>query len=566
MFKKPLKIKSNTRLKNSECKQIREELVHVYPQVKNDIDTIIPKKETLFCVRVLINDTTPVQIYVSQQRAIAFKANDILFPTVYLLWKFPDLMLNFTTNSFVCTKLVKGADLMLAGVFETDVFQKTFPTQTPACVSTNDNKAAIAVGVTGKSSAEMLKDRNNGKCVIIYHYYGDHLCSLENLPQLPFPNLGPIESPEVQHEEEVANGEEQEQECAGVNLNDNEVKDVEESGDDGENAGQAGDAENAEQGPEHSEEITTEQMDELLQKCFLASLKYSKTLKVPILTSTFYKLEMITSCPLGKSLDIKKSSYKKLGQFLKHMAKTGVITVKELKKGAESITAINEGHPLLQGFFLEKDLRPIKAEVEKPSTAAPSITESYIITPAVLPLFKGFGFQKGDQMQERDVRNHVTNYVKANNCQDAENRSMVKLQDPNLASIFKDKDAVSWEELMNKVCSMMKSCYKVHGAVKDVEAKGKIQPISMKVETRTGNKKVTIIDNIELFGISISEFAKECQHGVSASASISRPPGKKSDQLMVQGNQVLFVHHLLTDKYKIPVKYIKGLEFAPKKK
>lgn len=126
---------------------------------------------------------------------------------------------------------------------------------------------------------------------------------------------------------------------------------------------------------------------------------------------------------------------------------------------------------------------------------------------------------------------------------------MVKLLEPNIAAIFKDKDVISWEELMSRVCGLMKSCYKVTGAAKEIEAKGKIQPIQMKVETRSGNKKVTLVDNIELFGIPIAEFAKECQVGVSASASTSRPPGKKSDQLMVQGNQVLFIYNLLTGRY-----------------
>lgn len=68
---------------------------------------------------------------------------------------------------------------------------------------------------------------------------------------------------------------------------------------------------------------------------------------------------------------------------------------------------------------------------------------------------------------------------------------------------------------------------------------------------RSGNKKVTLIDNLELFGIRINDFAKECQHGVAASTSISRPPGKKCDQLLVQGNQVLFVYNLLTGKTKL---------------
>jgi hypothetical protein len=57
--------------------------------------------------------------------------------------------------------------------------------------------------------------------------------------------------------------------------------------------------------------------------------------------------------------------------------------------------------------------------------------------------------------------------------------------------------------------------------------------------------QVTLINNLELYGINIQEFAKECQHGVAASTSISSVPGKKSQQLLVQGNQVLFVGNLL---------------------
>lgn len=88
----------------------------------------------------------------------------------------------------------------------------------------------------------------------------------------------------------------------------------------------------------------------------------------------------------------------------------------------------------------------------------------------------------------------------------------------------------------------------------------------MSVQTRSGNKKVTLIDNLELYGIRMSEFAKECQHGVAASTSVAKVPGKKYDQLLVQGNQILFIYSLLVDKYKIPKRYIKGLENAPKVK
>jgi translation initiation factor 2D len=57
--------------------------------------------------------------------------------------------------------------------------------------------------------------------------------------------------------------------------------------------------------------------------------------------------------------------------------------------------------------------------------------------------------------------------------------------------------------------------------------------------------QVTLIKNLELYGINIEEFARECRHGVGAGASIISDPGEKSQELLVQGNQVLFVGNLL---------------------
>jgi translation initiation factor 2D len=58
--------------------------------------------------------------------------------------------------------------------------------------------------------------------------------------------------------------------------------------------------------------------------------------------------------------------------------------------------------------------------------------------------------------------------------------------------------------------------------------------------------QVTLIKNLELYGISIEEFVRECRHGVGAGASIISVPGEKSQELLLQGNQVVFVGNLLT--------------------
>jgi translation initiation factor 2D len=174
-------------------------------------------------------------------------------------------------------------------------------------------------------------------------------------------------------------------------------------------------------------------------------------------------------------------------------------------------------------------------------------------------------FSKGDTVQMSQIRQYVVEYVKKNDCQHKENKRLVKPKEA-LVKICKTENYITWEELMERVCDAMKSCYKVTAGNEELFNKGKVSPITITVSQRSGNKKVTLVDNLELFGIRIADFAKECQHGVAASTSISKPIGKKCDQLLVQGNQVLFVYNLLTDKYKIPQKYIRGLENAPKKK
>lgn len=343
-------------------------------------------------MRVVVQDNAQVLIYVAQRKAIAFSYNDQLYPSVYLLWKCPSMMLAFTTNAFVSKKLYNGADLMMAGVYMNGTFNNAFPNGTAAYVNLLENKAAIAVGVTAKSSVEMEKERNTGKCILIYHVYGDYLCQLENLPVDPMPSLGgmledQLLDEEIDAEEVISQQSLQADSVISSSTNQSDAVPLKETC--------TADSVLAESIVDDNidKEITVEEMDTLMKTCFMAAIKYSKTLKLPILTSAFYKLEMITSCPLGKNLDIKKSSYKKLGQFLKEMGKTGLITVKELKKGAESIVAINKEHDEFVSFFLEKEYRPVKAEDEKSGTNAPNIIEAYIITPAVEHFFEKAGYR-----------------------------------------------------------------------------------------------------------------------------------------------------------------------------
>ena len=64
-----------------------------------------------------------------------------------------------------------------------------------------------------------------------------------------------------------------------------------------------------------------------------------------MLSSNFFRVHMVPQT--NRPLDVKKSSHRKLSKFLAHMQSKGVIQVKELQKGVESITEVNLEHELI---------------------------------------------------------------------------------------------------------------------------------------------------------------------------------------------------------------------------
>ncbi|XP_066261997.1 eukaryotic translation initiation factor 2D [Euwallacea similis] len=574
MFKKPVRIKSNNQVKGSERKGIKDILSKSFPGIaENDLNVLLNnKKDPLNCIKLVTHSNEIVQVYVLQKQPLFFTVQNNVFPTVFLLWKFSNLISNFTTHPQVVNFISSGADLMLPGVITPPPNSgllkfNSVQEGTPVYVNTSVNKAAFAVGTAAQSSFDMDHAGGKGKCVIIYHFFGDHLCSIDGNSSGSMPSLGAPEwlllnnydsdfpaiearvSPESKAVETISVK-------ADISINEdvgsNSIEESEETA--------------LETHYQENVSNSTEDMDELLNYCFLASIKYSKTLTLPLLISNFFKLQMLPMCPEGTTLDIKKTSYKKLKPYLEEMAKIGLITIKEIKKGVEAVTDINKNHPKFSEFYLKPENRPKKDNVEE-SQKQTVITESYVVTANVLPFFWPAGYQKGDIVDRPNIRKLVTEYVKSNNSQVIENTKLVKPNTDVLRSICKTDNPVSWEEVFEKVCESMKSCFKVNSGNDQIFNKGKVSPITMSVSVRSGNKKVTLVDNLEIFGVNINEFAKDCQHGVAASTSITpTPPGKRCDQLLVQGNQVVFIHNLLVEKYKIPKKYIRGLELAPKKK
>ncbi|XP_060822807.1 eukaryotic translation initiation factor 2D [Bombus pascuorum] len=576
MFIKPLKVKSNNQLKGTERKKLCEEILAAYPTLTDEeTQSLIPKKETISVMKILTYSGHSGKVYCVAKIPMFFQLESLhqaILPTIFTLWHHPNLLRTFTTYPPVVTKLAAGANLMLPGVsIKEPVTLYSFgklQKGTPVSVNTDDNKAPVAVGFTALCSEDMYMSGGHGKCVEIIHVIGDTLCQLGKPPVRP--DLGPpnidTDNDKLKNINEISepsndNNEESLVEIMDdLEINNDRVSEIESPCEEENKIEESDEIKNLSIGQEEATVDPLKEMDSLLEYCFLKACKTSvKSNDLPMLTSNFFKNHLIAACPPDKNIDIKKSRYKKLSLFLAEMKTKGVINT-SVTKGVESILSIKFNHPLIKELVIVEEHTPIQEPVV--SNAA-VVSECYKVTADVLPVLSKFRYEKGDIMKRAEIRKCFTEYVKAENLQDGK---ILKLN-PQLAGIMKTKanvETVLMEDGINKFIGRMTHMHEVTLAGNKLLHTGKLEPIDMRVTVRSGGKKVTLVNNLETFGINSKEFSKECQ-SIGASATITDEPGKKTPSVLVQGNQILYVYKLLTEKYQIKKNYIRGLEFAPKK-
>ncbi|KAK4010711.1 hypothetical protein OUZ56_019841 [Daphnia magna] len=573
MFNKPFRVKSNTPIKGSERQKLKAELQKCYPTImEEDLVLAIPNKEEMSVMKIETHGGEVVTAHVVGKKPIVFHIRDKLYPTVYLLWILPNKLVHyFTTWNEVVPKFSNGADLMLPGIIIKEelglrAYGRLNKGVTVA-INSNTNSAAVAVGNTALSSEDMYMAGRRGRGVEILHCIGDFLWQVgtkESPPDLVPPGCqSDADRKEIPPQEATASTEEQ--------TETSETKQPDAPDANHESLSEAKESTEALVEQKNPQET----MDDLLNYCFFKALKTTaKKIELPVLTSNFYRLHIVPSCPSEKTLDVKKSSYKKLSKFLDVLTKEGVIEVKEFTKGVESISAIRYDHERVRSFRVDindkQDHQPVLEKVgEMEKYLPPVITRMYAVNAVCLPLFTGT-YRKGSNLTTQQIRQYLTEYVRANQLQSATNPSQVTL-DPILSDVVLKKGEVvpslSWEELMNRILTKLSTVYEMifpHQTA-PVIVKGELEPVEITTASRAGNKKVTLISGLETYRIDLDEFAHRCQVGVAASTTITNSPAKKGQVVLVQGNQIGFVGNLLVDEYGIPKQFIQGFDLKKAK-
>lgn len=450
------------------------------------------------------------------------------------------------------------------------------------------NRAPVAVGTAAMSSAAMRNSGMKGKGVNVLHTYMDQLWAFgdkSNPPVIPVTDsMAQVETEECEEgmtvDGQASEGQDNpepttvETSCQSMQEltlteQDTQVLKDEELVDDDEEREDTDGEENDSRSPQ-------EQMDALLYQCFLHALKTKvKKSELPLLTSNFLRNHMVSCCPRGKQIDIKKSSYKKLSKFLQCMQREhSLVQVKELSKGVESIVEVDWKNPELSSFRTPEDCGQESVEEGgacEVSFQPPEITPLYGVTARLEPLFQDARKRKGATLKASEVRNIIIDYVKKSELVNETNKNYVNIN-PTLCdcllekSEYHDVETLKWDDLITRTLSKMQACHEVlFPGQPPMVKKGQMEPIEITVASRGSNKKVTIIKNLEAFGLDPAVVADILQHRVQASCILQDSPGVKNKVLVqVQGNQIQHVSKILLDQYHIPRKYVQGLDKAPK--
>jgi translation initiation factor 2D len=317
--------------------------------------------------------------------------------------------------------------------------------------------------------------------------------------------------------------------------------------------------------------------DDVLKRMFMSALKLNKKEllnSLPILVGTFYPLYVQKQAQPNpdKPIGVKDTSFKKVSAFMKRMSDDGFICVREETKGVDKIISINYDHPELISHIAVKDKSD---QNDNKSEATPHLlltkmTELYVVNEATRKLFNSVGVADGKALDNAQIKNYVKDYVGRNKLLNALTKQVTL--DDVLVEIcvgIRESDEpilMSLEKITGSVLSLMDNTFEMRSQSGPQMKGGKKPIIQLTTATRSGNKKVTLVSNLEPYGINVSDFSKACKIGVQASTSITKVPGTNIDQFQIQGNHVRFIHKLLTDTYKVSGSNITGLEFAKKEK
>lgn len=475
-----------------------------------------------------------------------------LYPTLYTLWKHPDptTWKSWHTWDPVYKKIIQGADLMLPGVIVPTDGLEPFEEAEMRCVQVRGRGGApLAVGRTCLSSDDAEDMR--GKGLTIFHCNGDHLWesgSKETPPAIAEFNLSkPNDNGESPRKDDDSN-------VAG-NI-------------DGEDDSRTA-------GPSETKPpaMDLDEADETYRATFLWVLAGNMVTDatLPLSGSTLVSRYM-SAFDKDLAVDIRQTSYRKIGKFLKAMEKRGYIRVKEMS-GMVHITTVEWDHQDvadLGGTGLST--RAVASSTDAETAAATGSDVSYEVVEIYSPhkaqwTVLGKDPASKELFEPRAVKEALVCYLEstANECHISATEKTVIVLDGPMCDALKTPDATcARDQLVSRFLANMKPYHVITKLVGKKPTgdpvkpkKGAVPKIVVSNANRTGTKKITRVRGLHVWGIDYSEFASNIQKRTASGASIGSVDGKSAEsEVIVQGNRGNEVLEQIISVFKVPSKYV----------
>ncbi|XP_022993956.1 eukaryotic translation initiation factor 2D [Cucurbita maxima] len=606
MFKKAAEAKLHQRLSGADRKKLKRTVKGRFPGASDaDIDVLLPPKVELSVAKF----QNRVHIYSLEGGFPMFFDVDgrgtEVFPTVFALWMVPELLPAFLLKGGEVSRFViGGADLMFPGIHVPAEGLPSFLSGEPWAVKVPGNPSPIAVGVTTMSSTEALKAGLRGKALRILHYYRDSLW--ESVEGHYVPNAGFLEDV-VYGDPALASSSQTDNSCEGTdeasNNEQNDINNKEVGGSVNETTSDVldelgtpltaqadsstdkivsdmndlnvvNDIPPEESNVQHT--LSTEDVDMLLDKCLLQALHTTvKDKDFPLPGSTLWSNHVLHCRPPGMTLDIKKSSYKKLSKWLQAKSSTGLITVKEDKHKKETVLySVNRKHPDYTSFKPEKpqvekiDQIDNHAPKESSSNKMLEVTEIYKPSVHVNPIFVAVGADTSKLYTAAEASDIVFKYLEKEKLDKPTEKFKVVLDAILCDALFKGaiKKGTTYPTEIHKkdigstFISRMQPHHVVTRGSESVVRKGALKTIQIMTERRQGNKKVTRLSGLETFLLDAEALASELQKKCACSTTVAELPGKKGYEVLVQGGVIDDLARHLVEQYGISKKYIEVLD------
>ncbi|EEH17970.2 hypothetical protein PABG_00533 [Paracoccidioides brasiliensis Pb03] len=506
-----------------------------------------------------------------------------LYPTVYTLWHHPQLIPLLHTPSLVMNKLYGGADLMTPGLANGPPFAKgAVKGAIVAVASLEKPSVPTFVGVCEIDVAGLEQVQGTkGHAVSGVTWEGDELWSWGNMGRPGRPSPDQIDG-WLPGANEV-----------GKDLEELTLEDADKGGIDAEGEGDDGGvwldgAKGEGEGSDPDEQLpepTTEEIDTAFQNAFLYGLHQHKVdnpsashygISFPIQPS-FLIANLITpflpihSAQQAQFYNIKKTSWKNVKKFIKHLDKEGLAKAKDRNGGETVLLDVDFDNARVVNFVPYKLPKRSSSEstvksTEKSKTVSldgsskdHAVGQSFTVKTLYRPSGKLIPVLF-PPLSNSDINNYYTPSAVSKQLNDyltAQDPPIISPTNPHIISlnpfisntilsssvedlaILKrgtiQRDGILRRLLENPyLCAPYYAMLKPDQTLHDVKLKAGPGPkVTVTIEHRVGSKVTTKITGVEEFGATPQLLADELQKKCSSSTSVSQAVGAAKGMMSV---------------------------------